>query len=345
MTSAFRALSRRAALGALTAGAALLRSRQRARAQQTSIGLVDFHAHFLPSFYVERATAAGQVPDGMPAWPSWSVDDHRFMLDVCGIDVAVLSLSSPGVHFGDDAAAAVLAKEVNDEAAALVAREPSRFRFLASLPLPSVEHALAEWRRVRGAQGCLGAIVLSHSGAFYPGATQFDALWQELNTTGATVLLHPSSPPNWRELSPNRPRPMLEFYFESARACLDLFKASVIDRFPNVRFVIPHCGGALPIAMDRLASLSALRRTELTPSQLTQLGKLWFDCAGSPFPTHIPALLEHATEQQIVYGSDFCFTPGVAVLAQLNAIRSAPSSPDGKAWLDVLSANGKRLLG
>jgi predicted TIM-barrel fold metal-dependent hydrolase len=343
MRLAYRSLSRRAVMGAVAAGAARILSSRRAHAQAT--GLIDFHAHFLPAFYVERAVAAGQVPDGMPAWPTWSVDDHLFMLDVCGIETAVLSLSSPGVHFGDDAAAAALARQVNDEAAALVARSPTRFRFLASLPLPDVEAAIEEWRRVRSAQGCLGAIVLSHSGAFYPGATRFDPLWRELNATGATVLLHPSSPPNWRQVSAQRPRPMLEFYFESARACLDLFKASVVDRFPNVRFLIPHCGGALPIAIDRLKMLSVVRRTDISEAELSQVRKLWFDCAGSPFPVHMPALMEHASEQQVVYGSDFCFTPGVGVLAQLNSIRSSLGTPDGGVWMDVLAANGRRLLG
>jgi hypothetical protein len=80
-------------------------------------GFVDVHAHFLTDAYVARARAAGHdVPDGMPGWPHWSLGEHSELMDRLGIDSAVLSLSSPGVHFGDDEAARVLAREVNEPA-------------------------------------------------------------------------------------------------------------------------------------------------------------------------------------------------------------------------------------
>lgn len=69
-------------------------------------GFIDVHAHFLTGSYVAQARAAGHdVPDGMPAWPDWSAAAHLELMDRTGIDTAVLSVSSPGTHFGDDAAA------------------------------------------------------------------------------------------------------------------------------------------------------------------------------------------------------------------------------------------------
>jgi predicted TIM-barrel fold metal-dependent hydrolase len=288
--------------------------------------------------------AAKQEPDGMPEWPAWTIDDHLALMDLTGIGVSVLSISTPGVHFGDDAAAAALARTVNDEAASLVNSRSDRLRFLASLPLPDVDRSIAEWQRIRSASGCLGAIIMSHAAGLYPGHPRFEPLWQELNKSPTIVLMHPTSPLNWRTVSKGRPRPMLEFYFESARACLNMFKATLVERYPNIRLVIPHCGGALPIALDRVMMLARQGLSAAPGSTADQVKRLWFDSAGSPFPVQIPALLRHTTPDRLVYGSDFCFTPSIGVLLQMNSISSAGTSPLGTAWLDTLTANGRKLL-
>src|SRR2546430_1667084 len=107
--------------------------------------VIDFHAHFVPGFYRDAAAGAGYGnPDGMAGFPQWSVDEALGMMDRGGIEVAVASVSSPGVHFGDDAAARRLARDVNEFSANVAAEHPGRFAVLASLPLPDVEGALAE---------------------------------------------------------------------------------------------------------------------------------------------------------------------------------------------------------
>jgi hypothetical protein len=83
-------------------------------------GFVDVHAHFVTDSYVRQAIAAGHDrPDGMATWPVWSPKAHLDLMDRHGVATALLSLSSPGVHFGDDAAARRLAREVNEYAATL----------------------------------------------------------------------------------------------------------------------------------------------------------------------------------------------------------------------------------
>src|SRR5580693_6656679 len=107
--------------------------------------VIDFHAHFVPDFYRDAATAAGYgEPDGIPGFPAWSVDEALGMMDRNGIALAVTSVSSPGVHFGNDAAARRLARRVNEFSAGMAERYLDRFAFLAALPLPDIEGALAE---------------------------------------------------------------------------------------------------------------------------------------------------------------------------------------------------------
>src|ERR1700761_1265393 len=113
----------------------------------TPVPLVDVHAHFVTDSYIGAARAAGiEHPDGMPGWPAYSADEHLRQLDRRGISRAMLSISSPGVHFGDHEAARLLARSVNEAGAALVAGHPDRFGLFASLPVPDVDGALAELR-------------------------------------------------------------------------------------------------------------------------------------------------------------------------------------------------------
>jgi predicted TIM-barrel fold metal-dependent hydrolase len=107
--------------------------------------LIDVHAHFLTDAYVSAACAAGHVhPDGMAGWPKWSAGEHLRLMDRWGVATAILSISSPGTYFGDDAAARRLTREINERAAAISRVHPERFGHFASLPLPDVAGALDE---------------------------------------------------------------------------------------------------------------------------------------------------------------------------------------------------------
>jgi hypothetical protein len=67
-----------------------------------SPALIDVHAHYLTDRYVDAAKAAGVIhPHGMPGWPTWTVDEHLALMGETRTGRAMLSISSPGVHFGD----------------------------------------------------------------------------------------------------------------------------------------------------------------------------------------------------------------------------------------------------
>ena len=110
-----------------------------------SSGRVDIHAHFVPDFYRSALIEAGHArPDGMPGIPEWTPEAALAFMDGLSIGKAILSISSPGVHFGDDLSAADLARAVNAEGARLRREYPDRFGFFAALPLPDVQRSVAE---------------------------------------------------------------------------------------------------------------------------------------------------------------------------------------------------------
>src|SRR6185369_10322070 len=100
---------------------------------------IDVHHHILPTEYVSALARINITGGGGIPFPRWSVEDALALMDRHGIQAAVTSISSPGVHFGDAAAARDLARRCNEISARLVSDHPDRFGAFATLPLPDVD--------------------------------------------------------------------------------------------------------------------------------------------------------------------------------------------------------------
>jgi predicted TIM-barrel fold metal-dependent hydrolase len=311
---------------------------------------VDVHAHFLTDPYVAAARAAGiEHPDGMPGWPSFSLDDQLATMDRRGIARAVLSISSPGVHFtqGPDHEAAELAAHVNDTAAGLVEGHPERFAFFASLPLPDVDAAVRELERSVDL-GARGIIVESNVHGRYRDDPAFEPVWAALAERGGILFVHPTSPPAFEATDLGFPRPFFEFMVDSTRALISLLKARVVARHPGLRVVIPHSGATIGLMADRISTLLPLVLGETNPVVAdwdSQLASLWFDMAGTPFPRAVPTLTSLVGTSRILYGSDSCWTPSAGVDEHLATIDAADAPAGADSWRQLTADNAARLLG
>ncbi|MDG9719029.1 amidohydrolase family protein [Streptomyces sp. DH24] len=311
-------------------------------------GFVDVHAHFVTDSYLRQARAAGhERPDGVPHWPGWSAEAHLELMDRNGIRTSVLSVSSPGVHFGDDAAARRLAREVNEDAARVVREHPGRFGFFASLPLPDVPGALTELAYALDELGAHGVVLETNTHGVYLGDERLEPVFAELGRRGAVVFLHPTSPVCWERSALGRPRPMVEFVFDTARTVTDLLMAGTLERHPGLRVIVPHCGGALPVLADRINGFMRLFLPPgegTAPDAVEQLRGLYYDMAGPAFPRQIPALLGLVEPDRLLYGSDYCWTPAHGVDAHIAAVNAADVPVPGETWQSLTTSNARRLL-
>jgi 6-methylsalicylate decarboxylase len=283
----------------------------------TVAGKIDVHAHYLPGPYRELLERAGHTqPDGMPRIPEWSAEAHVAVMDDLGIATSLLSVSTPGVHLGELASAAEVAREVNEAGRRAVVDHPGRFGLLGSLPLPDVDAALAEIAHCVDELHVDGFVLLTHVDGTYLGDPAWDPVFAELDRRAARVLVHPTSPVCWEHTSLGRPRPMLEFLFDTTRAVVDLVLNGTIARYPDLRLVIPHAGATLPIVADRIALFSLALGIDPAVDVLRDLAALHYDLSGTPLPRQLPALLELTSPDHLHYGSDYPFTPDfVAALA------------------------------
>jgi predicted TIM-barrel fold metal-dependent hydrolase len=293
---------------------------------------LDVHSHFLPPFYRTALAQNGHThPDGMPAIPDWSPSAHLDMMTKANVTKSILSISSPGTHIvaGNDALGINLTRECNAYAADLKAQMPDKFGFWAALPLPNVAAALAEIN-LAWSQGADGFGLVTNYHGTYLGSAAFDAVFDKLNALGATVFIHPTAPCIASNVSGETisaspfgeqyPIPIFEFFFDTARAVINLFSSGTVDRCPNVKFIIPHAGGALPPLMTRFIQFSSvvpggrvLNATTVRDQLDTQF---YFDLAGFVFDGEsggdgqLKAFVQgfEISYERLLYGSDFPFT-------------------------------------
>jgi len=261
---------------------------------------IDVHAHYLPASY--RAALLGNghgQPDGFPQIPDWSAEEHVAAMDRLGIATSLLSISSPGVHLADEQATRDLAREVNEAGRRAVVDHPGRFGLFASLPLPDVDAAIAEIAHCCDRLDVAGFTLLTNIRRTYLGDPAFQPVFRELDRRGARLFIHPTSPACWEHTSLGRPRPMLEFFFDTTRTVVDLVLNGTVARHPGIEFIIPHAGATLPMVADRVSVFSRLVGVDPAVDVLRDLGPLHFDLAdeaGHP-PGSVLAALRANTDR------------------------------------------------
>src|SRR5262249_30832175 len=147
-----------------------------------------------PGYADEMGRAGVTNPDGMPGYPEWSPELALETYDKFGIATAILSLSSPGVHYGDDAAARRLARSSNEVGANTALKYPGRFGLFATLPMPDVDGSLQELAYAMDVLNADGIGLKTNARGIYLGDRKFEPIFDELNRRKTVVFIHPTSP-------------------------------------------------------------------------------------------------------------------------------------------------------
>lgn len=231
---------------------------------------IDIHTHYYPPVYFDRIRelpsefSFGQSPSGQTiityrgarffgVTPAMTDVAKRLEdMDRVGIDVEVVSLSTPNVFFADAQRQPEIARMVNDAYAELVAQHPTRFKAFASIPMDSPDEAVAELHRAIDELKMNGVILLSNIGGKALTSPQYREFFAEANRMRLCILLHPMLPANTEPFREYVLGPIVGFMFDTnlavARMCYD----GMFREFPDIRWIIGHLGGAIPYLMERL---------------------------------------------------------------------------------------------
>ena len=311
-------------------------------------GRIDVHAHFLPDCYARALADAGlRTLDGGFPVPKWSAAAALEVMDRQQIATAIVSLSSPSAHFLPPADRPALVRQVNDAGAELMRGQPGRFGYFATLPMPDVAASLAELRRAFDELGADGVVLQTNTDGLYLGAPAFAPLFAELNRRRAALFLHPTSPACFEAVGLGRPAPLLEFPLDTTRTIVDLLYARTLRTNPEIKVIVPHGGAALPALIARIAAFAGLPFIEPRPASEAEvfetLERLYYDVALSAHPVPFAALRRIAPITQILFGSDWPFTPEPGVARNIGQLASANGLSEAEARA-VARQNAERVF-
>jgi aminocarboxymuconate-semialdehyde decarboxylase len=306
---------------------------------------IDLHHHAIPDFYWEASNEDGNAAGGITP-PRWSLEGAIAYLDEAHIDAAVPSISTPGVHFGDDAAARSLASKVNEYLAEIKRDRPDRFGAFAILPLPDIEGSLEQIAYALDVLELDGVSMLTNAGGSYLGDARFDPVFEELQQRAAVVFVHPTASPDPIAHTLDLPDSLLDYPVDTSRAIAKLHYSNTFARTPDVRYVFSHAGGTIPFVASRFSivdDMDVIPGAQERGAFADALPRLYWDTA-SAFSDPVLHMLRSVTGLgTVVFGTDYPYPRDAISIAGLRQLRHTSELDDGERR-GVLGDTAARLI-
>jgi len=268
-------------------------------------------------------------------------------MDVAGVDVQVLSFTSPGAQAFDAAEAIPLAKDANDVLHAAVKRHPDRFAGFAALPTAAPDAAANELERAVSQLGFKGAMIHGHTRGSFLDERKYWVIFERAQALGVPIYLHPTLP------HPDVVKAYFTGYEDLARAAwgfgidtsthfLRLVFSGVFDTYPNLKIILGHLGECLPFAMNRLNdhTVPAAKRRGLQKTPLQYLkDNVLVTTSGNWFtPAFVCTLLTLGADN-ILFAVDWPYEPNTTAV---HFLQSLPVSDVDRE--KIAHGNAERIL-
>lgn len=322
--------------------------------------IIDFHNHFYPPEYVE---AIQKGPSNVkmtfdednnpllhyPGDYNILVPEHRdidFREDALrkeGIDMQILTFTTPGTQIETPERSVELARIVNNSFAKIKKDRSSRFTALATLPMNDVDASINELERAFGELGFKGVMLYSNINGIALSDQRFWPLYRKANDLNAVFYIHPNFPVGVEAMTDYWLMPLVGFTFDTTLAAAKLVFSGVAERFPEIRWVLAHLGGAIPYLTERLdrgyfAFKECREQINQPPSEY--LRKFYYDSVNFDVRA-LQLAVDFAGADHILAGSDYPHQIG-SLEKMVESIQNLNISPEEKT--SILGGNAKKLL-
>jgi aminocarboxymuconate-semialdehyde decarboxylase len=322
--------------------------------------IIDFHNHYFPPEYIkalEKGPSAVRITydnEGNPClhYPgdyNIAVRGHRDIeyrqeeMRQQGIDTQVITLTTPGTHIEKPTTAVRLAQLVNDCFALVASQKKGRFVPLATLPLCDPAASVGELRRAMEQLKFTGAMVFSNINGIALSDQRFWRVYEVANDLGAVMHIHPTNPVGVEAMLDYWLMPLVGFLMDTTLAAASLVFSGVAERFPNIRWVLGHLGGAIPYLAERLdrgyEAFSECRKN-ISKLPTEYLKRFYYDTVNFD-PHALDLAVAFAGPEHILAGSDYPHQIGSIpkMLWSLKAMRVSE-----EARQKILGGNAVTLL-
>jgi aminocarboxymuconate-semialdehyde decarboxylase len=307
--------------------------------------VIDVHTHMLTldwialirehggGKYSVKNTKAGQetifLYDApfMTLFPGmWDYDLRIRAMDAAKVDLAIVSLTSPNVYWGDRAVSLKAAHMVNSSMAEQQRAKPDRIRWFASLPWQHEADAKAELARAVG-DGAVGVMVLANIDGRDLTEPAFAPIWAEIDRLRLPVLVHPTAPQGVRDLHMDEYGlvPPIGFMIDTTLAFARMILSGFIDRYPNLKLIAAHGGATLPYLagrLDRCHEMIPACAEAIKDRPSTYLQRIYYDTVVYDQRALALCIDVAGSPERVLYGSDYPHNIGdmTGCLARVDAL-------------------------
>jgi 6-methylsalicylate decarboxylase len=307
---------------------------------------IDVHAHYFPKAYLKRMESLNADPTAGSHRPlatddPGDVEQRLMMMDAAGVDMQLLSVSATLPYLEREEAAVDAAREANDLYAELIERYPQRFKGFVAVPLPHVDAALRELERGMDKLGMIGATMGTSVVARSAADQAFEPFYAEMNRRGAPLFVHPGGC--------GMCSPLIEDYglrwsigapLEDTMFMMHVIQRRIPIRYPNVKIIVAHLGGAYPMLVNRLDD--GARYVGVDPiSPIAR--RMWYDTVAQGNTHALKCAYAAYGPERLVHGSDY---PWQLHDEYLNSVKYVQESGLPQKDIDaILDHNAARMLG
>jgi aminocarboxymuconate-semialdehyde decarboxylase len=323
--------------------------------------VIDFHNHFYPPEYlkaIQKGPSNVKVTFDADKNPllhypgdyNVAVPGHRDIvfrekvLDKTGVTKQVLTFTTPGTHIESPQRAADLAKLVNDAFAKIKSERSKHFTALATLPLNDPKATVKEFERVTQQLGFKGAMLFSNVNGTALSDKQYWPLYERANDADAVLYIHPTFPVGVEAMQEYWLMPLVGFTFDTTLAAAKLVFSGVVERYPKIKWVLAHLGGAIPYLVERLdRGYEAFKdcRENISKPPSEYLKQFYYDTVNFDVKA-LQLAIDFAGVDHILAGSDYPHLIG-SLEKMLESINSLKLTEKEKAA--IFGGNAARLVG
>ena len=282
---------------------------------------IDVHHHVAPPKWLDDVIGRDML---QPNTRNWNAGQSIEEMDKHGVAAAAVSITNPGLWFGDVAQTRRLARDSNDFMAELVRDRPQRFAFFAAMPLPDVDGTLAEIAYALDTLKADGIGLFTSYRDMWLGNEAFEPVMDELNRREAKVFVHPTAAQCCMNLLPDVQPGVIEYGTDTTRAILGLLTSGQAVRFPDIKWIWSHAGGSAPFFAGRIeASVPRLKdhKTRLPNGAIHEMKRFFYDVAGASNRGALVSLMELVEISQVLFGTDYPAQKSADAIAGLVAMK------------------------